>query len=91
MSLNYIFREAQINHKVRLPEDVRRAAQEVLLLLVAVGAHSSVDDGEQRLHQTQNQRTASLPGHEHLNQVQNLQGRGSCEARGRAPLVFVLS
>lgn len=56
-----------------LPEDVCSSAQEVLLLLVAVTAHSSVDDREQRLHQTQHERTASLPGHEHLNQVQHLQ------------------
>lgn len=56
-----------------LPEDVCRSAEEVLLLLVAAGAHPSVDDGEQRLDQTQDQWAARLPCHEHLHQVQHLQ------------------
>lgn len=56
-----------------LPEDICSSAEEVLLLLVGVGAHSSVNEGEQRLHQAQHKWTAGLPGHEHLNQVQHLQ------------------
>lgn len=62
-----------------LPEYVGGSAEEILLLLVAVAAHPSVDDVEQRLHQTHDERTASLPGHEDLDQVQHLQraDRGS--------------
>lgn len=33
-----------------LPEDICSSAEEVLLLLVAVGAHPSLDDVEERLH-----------------------------------------
>lgn len=33
-----------------LPEYICSSTEKVLLLLVAVGAHSSVDDVEQRLH-----------------------------------------
>lgn len=58
--------------ELALPEDTCSSTQEVLLLLVAVRAHSSVDEGQQRLHQIQHQRTAGLSGHEHLNQVQHL-------------------
>lgn len=68
--------------QVALPEDSRSSTQEVLLLLVAVRTHSSVDEGEQRLHQIQHQRTAGLSGHEHLNQVQHLQHDEQPNTRG---------
>lgn len=56
-----------------LPEDISSPAEEILLLLIAVRAHSPLNDGEQRLHQTQHKWTATLPGHEYLDQVQHLQ------------------
>lgn len=58
-----------------LPEDICSTTEKVLLLLIAVRAHSPVDDGEQRLDQTQNKRTGSLPGHEDLDEVQHLDKR----------------
>lgn len=58
-----------------LPEDICGTAKEVLLLLVAVRTHSSVNDVEQRLHQIQHKRTASLPSHKNLNQVQHLHNK----------------
>lgn len=56
-----------------LPEYVCCPSEEVLLLLVTAGAHSSLDDGQQRLNQTEDERAASLPRHKHFNQVQHLQ------------------
>lgn len=56
-----------------LPKYVCCPAEEVLLLLVTAGAHSSLDNGEQRLNQAEDERAASLPRHKHFNQVQHLQ------------------
>lgn len=43
-------RTCQSSQTGLLPEDVCSSAEEVLLLLVAVGAHPSLDDVEERLH-----------------------------------------
>ena len=61
--------------RVGLLEDVCGPAEEVLLLLVAVGAHASLDDGEEGLQHAQDQGAAALLVQKHLQKVQHLTGR----------------